>query len=177
MSDPLDLEPIQARCAAATPGWWKVSGDTLVANAGNGPWLSVEGWPRADRAFVEHARDDVPALIAEVEEQRARCARLEAAHAAATARIDELTAANAALTAENTRFGIALGVIRDYIQLTWPDSEALHPGLMRPAGSGPRFDIAAYAAAALSGRAPERLVALTLPAEHESSVAAATTEN
>ena len=85
MGEALDLDAIKARSAAATPGWWKVSGDTLVANAGNGPWLRLDGWPRADRAFVEHARDDVPALVAEVEAQRAAFAELEAAHAAAGA--------------------------------------------------------------------------------------------
>jgi hypothetical protein len=164
MGDPLDLEPIKARCAAATPGWWKASGDTLVANAGNGPWLSLQGWPRADRTFVQHARDDVPALVAEVELLRAQVAELMAALTAAGAYADELEAANAALTAENTRFRTALGVIRDYIMMTWSDFEALHPGLMRPAGTGPRFDISAYAAAALSGHAVERTVTLALPA-------------
>src|SRR3954469_19648401 len=106
MAEALDFDVIKARAAAATPGWWKVSGDNLVANAGNGPWLRLDGWPRADRAFVEHARSNVPALVAELEAQRARFADLEAAHAAAGARI-------AALTAENTRYSAALGVIRD----------------------------------------------------------------
>jgi len=38
---------------------------------------------------------------------------------------------------------------------------------MRPAGTGSRFDISAYASSALSGRAPERFVALALAAESE----------
>ncbi|HEY7059974.1 MAG TPA: hypothetical protein VII06_00735 [Chloroflexota bacterium] len=177
MSDGLDLEPIKARCTAATPGWWKVSGDTLVANAGNGPWLSLQGWPRADRMFVEGARDDMPALITEVEEQRARFAALAAAHSAAQARIAELEAQNAALTAENTRFSTALGVIRDYILMTWGDFEATHPGLMRPAGNGPRFDISAYAVAALSGQAPERFVTLALPAAEDPPLLSAADED
>jgi hypothetical protein len=167
VSDPLDLEPIKARCAAATPGWWKASGDTLVANAGNGPWLSLHGWPRADRTFVEHARDDVPDLLAEVERLRARVEGLVATLTAASAYVDELETANAALAAQNTRFGTALGVIRDYILMTWTDFEALHPGLIRPSGAGPRFDIAAYAVAALNGHAVERTVTLALPAPGE----------
>ncbi|HLH22052.1 MAG TPA: hypothetical protein VK066_05990 [Chloroflexota bacterium] len=164
MSDPLDLEPIKARCAAATPGWWKASGDTLVANAGNGPWLSLTGWPRADRHFVEHARADVPALVAEVEELRGRLARLGAAHAAAGAHIDALAAANAALAAENDRFRRALAVIRDYVLLPWADFEARHPGLLRSAESSPRFDISAYAVAALGDSAPEEGATRALPA-------------
>jgi hypothetical protein len=164
MDEALDLEAIKARSAAATPGWWKVSGNNLVANAGNGPWLRLDGWPRADRAFVENARDDIPALVAEVEEQRARFTALEAAHAAAGARIAALEAANAALTAENARFSAALGVIRDYILMTWTDFETLHPGLMRPAGTGPRFDISAYAGAALNDLAPQRFTASPLAA-------------
>jgi hypothetical protein len=173
MGDPLDLEPIKGRCVAATPGWWKASGDTLVANAGNGPWLSLQGWPRADRTFVEHAREDVPALVAEVEALRGRVVELLATLSAAGAYVEELEASNAALTTTNTRFGTALGVIRDYILMTWTEFEALHPGLMRPAGTGPRFDISAYAGAALSGHAPERSVVLSLPAADEPPLLAA----
>ena len=47
--------------------------------------------------------------------------------------------------------------------MTWTDFESLHPGLMRPAGTGPRFDISAYAGAALDGLAPERFIASPLP--------------
>jgi hypothetical protein len=151
LHEQLDLEPIKARCAAATPGWWKVSGDTLVANAGNGPMLPLDGWPRADRVFVEHARDDVPALVAEAEELRAAAARQATAYATAVARVAQLEREAAALQAENARFRAALEMIRDYVQMTWGDFELAHPGLMRPASNGPRFDIAAWAVAALAG--------------------------
>lgn len=55
MGDELDLDVIEARAAAAVPGW------------------SRPGWSRrayADAAFIAHARTDIPALVAEVRRLR-----------------------------------------------------------------------------------------------------------
>jgi len=76
----IDLETIQARCDAATPGPWKVvhrdvryTGEDDESLAGLG--LDVDGPPTpmlrgmfqrgADAQFIAHAREDIPALIAE----------------------------------------------------------------------------------------------------------------
>lgn len=84
MSDerkPLDLAPIKARAEAATPGPWIVScrelmreGETLIAHMcgqdvlGKSPNAACVG--SYDQVFIAHARQDIPALIAEVERLR-----------------------------------------------------------------------------------------------------------
>lgn len=79
MSD-LDLDAIKARVDAATPGPW-ISGDRYRPG-GLHPWEVVIGdYPvleiedsdqgRADAQFLAHTRDDVPALLAEVERLKA----------------------------------------------------------------------------------------------------------
>lgn len=79
----LDLEAIKARCEAATPGPWVNTG---------GRFPKINGGPiggcdvatlffadGADAAFIAHAREDVPALVAEVERlQKAVAAEREA---------------------------------------------------------------------------------------------------
>jgi hypothetical protein len=101
----MDLEAIKARAEAATPGPWFVDRGGEI----NDPYYSIPGVCRdrygdnslmvgSDRPtadFIAHARTDVPALVAEVEELRAdlriaddstlvllglaaRCARAEA---------------------------------------------------------------------------------------------------
>jgi hypothetical protein len=92
------LAEIEQRCAAATPGPWAVDldrpftlgGDTVSVDAMTGDGLCVErevcscvldtdGWPdgpewledAANARFLAHAREDVPALLAEVRRLRA----------------------------------------------------------------------------------------------------------
>lgn len=77
MSNQLDLDEIRARAAAATPGPWQarrefvVSGDLegipdcVVSTGEDGPQ------ELADAEFIAHAREDVPALYAEIERLRA----------------------------------------------------------------------------------------------------------
>lgn len=82
----LDLDAIEQRAAAATPGpWWvvrdnadgfygedayNVHGGENVAIAQGGPvedgGPDVGACDRADAEFIAHAREDVPALVAEV---------------------------------------------------------------------------------------------------------------
>jgi hypothetical protein len=87
----LNLEEIKARAAAATPGpWecevWAEETDEGYRAAGAAPAHSVGhdireragAWALAacDAAFIEHARADIPALVAEVERLRARRAKV-----------------------------------------------------------------------------------------------------
>ena len=68
----MDLEAIKARCEAATEGPWEfadvarevwVSGGNIdVVSGEDGAYISD-----ADGEFIAHAREDVPALVAEVE--------------------------------------------------------------------------------------------------------------
>jgi hypothetical protein len=85
---PLDLEPIRQRADQATPGPWLAASDNgrktgiavvgRAAMRGTGKAIAVfagvDGDRHADAAFTAHARDDVPALIAEVERLRAQLA-------------------------------------------------------------------------------------------------------
>ena len=87
-STDLDLDAIQARADAATPGPWCTDsweiyqGTEYVAGA---EWIGetcrgrVDGLAqdRADAEFVAAARTDVPALLAEVRRLRASVAELE----------------------------------------------------------------------------------------------------
>ena len=57
----IDLTPIKARLAAATPGPWRISGMNY------GDLVTV-----ADIRFIAAARADVEALVAEVERLRSR---------------------------------------------------------------------------------------------------------
>lgn len=88
---PLDLEAIEARCAAATPGpwaWHREDDEPHDLNAGDesvlypyvGPGLDhaeLDILPE-DAAFIEHARDDVPALVARVRALEAALAEITA---------------------------------------------------------------------------------------------------
>ena len=86
------LIEIKARCAAATPGPWEATHrHTCLTNANDesgGLGLDVDGPPEAscrgqfargaDAAFIAHAREDVPALLAALAESEAKVARLQA---------------------------------------------------------------------------------------------------
>lgn len=74
MTAPLDLEAIEARCEAATEGPWEHQswGDSdydVVTETD--PSVSVCR-PRlgGDSVFIAHAREDIPALVAEVRRLR-----------------------------------------------------------------------------------------------------------
>lgn len=78
-----DLDAIEAREKAASPGPWLVSGwqDPDEFWFGDGYY---EGGPavlgsngEADAEFIGHARADVPALVAEVRRLREKVAALE----------------------------------------------------------------------------------------------------
>lgn len=92
MSDenPLDLDAIEARAAAATPGPWKPCGPCARPDGGrcNLVWAAVnENAPiaggdevcatNADAQFIGHARTDVPALVAENRRMRALLLEVE----------------------------------------------------------------------------------------------------
>jgi hypothetical protein len=81
-SPALDLDAIEARAKAATPGPWEGSTQTGVAGGGflaqvfegYGMTLAIATMERpngtANAAFIAAARTDVPALIAEVRRLR-----------------------------------------------------------------------------------------------------------
>jgi len=81
-NEPLDLDAIEARANAATPGPWKRTGvdvmcylpvHTVMYGRRDGEWQSrVE-----NQVFIAHARADIPALIAAVRERDAEIARLK----------------------------------------------------------------------------------------------------
>lgn len=62
----IDLEAISARAEAATPGPWETLDNitTAVWSGGNPIALTYQSMPDAD--FIAHAREDIPALLAEV---------------------------------------------------------------------------------------------------------------
>lgn len=80
----LDLDTIRARCEAATPGPWDPA-EALAALFARG---TLE-----DAAFVAHAREDVPALLARVDELEATVAQAGAAIAGIGRERDALRAA------------------------------------------------------------------------------------
>jgi hypothetical protein len=74
MNDKLDLAAIRARCDAATPGPWEVvvRGNTVTSHAitVSDKYISIASGisPKtANAKFIAHAREDIPALIGEVE--------------------------------------------------------------------------------------------------------------
>lgn len=81
LDDPLDLEPIRARADAAAPGPWTTGDHASNECRIEGPWIPADrhwslviydegGHNAQDAAFIAHAREDVPALITEVERLR-----------------------------------------------------------------------------------------------------------
>jgi hypothetical protein len=66
------LDEMERRCAAATPGPWvsfiegrdHMAGDSFIRTAGEDIYL--QGATKADQDFIASARQDVPALVAEV---------------------------------------------------------------------------------------------------------------
>ncbi len=64
MTAPCDLDAIEARTAAATPGPWTAQGYPYIAG------------PMKDRRFIAHARTDVPAMAREIRSLRANALAL-----------------------------------------------------------------------------------------------------
>ena len=80
----LDLAPIEARAAAASPGPWRegIDGNVRVYGPdarGVHSGLIASFIRRADVKFITHARQDVSALIAEITRLREENARKDAA--------------------------------------------------------------------------------------------------
>lgn len=72
-----ELNAIEQRCNAATEGPWEMCASSIVKWEGGmlaAEWIDNSGMPReqlmADGAFIAHAREDVPRLIAEVKRLR-----------------------------------------------------------------------------------------------------------
>lgn len=65
-----ELNAIEDRASRATPGPWsmKQDGAEFYIADRNGRWLDVT---LSDAIFISHARQDIPALLAEVERLRA----------------------------------------------------------------------------------------------------------
>jgi hypothetical protein len=90
-SQPLNLDEIEARAAAATPGPWTTDGWEIYQGTGAGipdlmKWVGetcraddYDG-SRNDAAFIAHARTDVPAMTAEIRRLRAQVAAVTAVH-------------------------------------------------------------------------------------------------
>ncbi len=84
----LDLAAIEARANAATEGPWEDNGSSIDRHwsVGGQPVIELLShnrgyeshetleWKEADRAFIAHARSDVPALVARVRELEAQLA-------------------------------------------------------------------------------------------------------
>lgn len=83
----LDLEAIQARLAAATPGPWYAHADDLIGGwcvrtvetpPSEGPGEVASFIREEDARLIAHARVDLEALVAEVEQLRAKTRTLNA---------------------------------------------------------------------------------------------------
>lgn len=60
-----ELDAIRSRCDKATPGPWYEDGFAIPNEAGDYTEL-IDSYP-ADAAFIAHSREDIPALLAEVD--------------------------------------------------------------------------------------------------------------
>ena len=85
----IDLEAIEARANAATPGKWEAKTNRHPECSGEAwGWIDgpVENWcwtdrrahSRADAEFIANAHQDIPALLAEVKRQAAEIAAVTA---------------------------------------------------------------------------------------------------
>jgi hypothetical protein len=72
----LDLDAIEARAEAATPGPWRQTTskrgyrDVLQTPDSYGDRMIAKGCPNADADFIAAARTDIPALVAELRAAR-----------------------------------------------------------------------------------------------------------
>lgn len=77
----IDIDTIEARANAATPGPWKHKEGTLVwfgTILVSRSWFGREADGVADAEFIAHAREDIPALIASHREKDVEIAKLHA---------------------------------------------------------------------------------------------------
>jgi hypothetical protein len=105
---PLDRDAIRARVERATPAPWHRVGKSIHAEvplSDDGPsttkWnttvvCSVGAWgggrpTEEDAEFIAHAREDVPALLAEIDRLRAEVERLDDALTDAENQVHHLT--------------------------------------------------------------------------------------
>ncbi len=123
-----ELAEIEARAEAATPGPWEVDNDLSVftKDGGHGtPWtlfdtVGNEGEDSSNADFIAHARQDVPALVAEVRRLNEENSRLnfmsgkyEGESVALEYMNGERENENDALNAENKRLRAALEPFAD----------------------------------------------------------------
>lgn len=66
----LDLEPIKARLAAATPGPWEMQDEYIACPDGDFVCTIVDGGTERDAMLIANAPTDLAALVAEVEALR-----------------------------------------------------------------------------------------------------------
>lgn len=72
-----ELTEIRARAEAATPGpWIYKNGEVENADGGGGAWIFHDGDYPGTGDFIAHARNDVPALVDEVERLREALKRI-----------------------------------------------------------------------------------------------------
>ena len=99
---PERIEEARERCAAATPGPWEIDHEGLVRTASPemldepivlaSTYPGEEGrlqWSTEDRAFIAHARADLPAALAEIERLRDLLREADKAPAEKCARCDK----------------------------------------------------------------------------------------
>jgi hypothetical protein len=120
-----ELQAIKARAARATPGPWQlhVRGTSTTIEAQDGKkWIAQAllgtygiGNVEANAAFLAHARDDIPTLVAEVERQRAEHAALAEQLRQTTAARDDLS--QRAMLAAQERYVGATGTERENVRL------------------------------------------------------------
>jgi hypothetical protein len=76
----IDLDAVQARADAATPGPWRLTdggwGEFVQDSEGRELWALRHTPEVADAEFVAHARTDVPLLVAALREAHIEIARL-----------------------------------------------------------------------------------------------------
>lgn len=98
---PFDLEAIEARAHAATPGPWSETDDTgtvIVCDCTESPTVFAPdadpavygGNDRSDFRFIAHARCDIPALLTEVRRLQTENRLLEADRDNLRVRVDGL---------------------------------------------------------------------------------------
>jgi hypothetical protein len=79
--DAPDLNAIEARANAATPGPWEAYPDAKIAGLAhiriNPGTMHPTAWP-ADAAFIARARTDVPALVAALRAAETKLAAIQA---------------------------------------------------------------------------------------------------
>lgn len=66
-NDPLDLSAIEARLQMASHGPWRQEGHSRIYGPG---FMVAEHISKRDAEWIAHAREDMPALVAEIRRLR-----------------------------------------------------------------------------------------------------------